>query len=302
MALQDQSVLSEFSDALAAAVEAAGRGTVTVYARRRLPASGIVWTADSVLTCDHVIERDEDLRIGLPDGSEVPAQLAGRDPGSDLAVLKVVADGLTPVTRATAPAKTGHLALALGRPGPGGVAAALGVVSTVGGAWRTMRGGQVDGYLRADVTLYPGFSGGPLVNVQGEVVGINSSRLGRGAGMTIPVAAAAPIAEALLRQGRLKRGYLGIGSQPVRLPQAMSALLNGQETGLLLVNVEAGAPAERGGLLMGDILVAFGGTPLRDTDDLQAKLGSDSANQAAVLTVLRGGERREITVTIGERQ
>jgi S1-C subfamily serine protease len=181
--------------------------------------------------------------------------------------------------------------------------ASFGVIGAVGGEWRTFRGGTVGGYIRSDVTFFPGFSGGPLVDGEGRVIGLNSSRLGRGSGLTIPSAAVSRIVEQLLKGGRIRRGYLGIGSQPVRIPGPLAAKLGReQETGLLIVGVEPGSPADEGGLLVGDILVAFGGTPLRDTDDLQAQLGTDSVGQARVVSVLRGGEPRELTVTVGERE
>lgn len=179
--------------------------------------------------------------------------------------------------------------------------ASLGVIGAIGGPWRTSRGTQVDGYYRTDITFFPGFSGGPLVDTNGRVLGINSSRLGRGTGLTIPAAAVDKVVAQLLSGGRIRRGFLGIGSQPVRLPEALAANAGGQTTGLLIVNVEPGSPAAAGGLLIGDILIALAGAPIRDTDDLQAQLGGDRAGRPAVLTVLRGGERLEVTVTIGER-
>ncbi len=298
-------VLTQLSDALADAVERAGASTVSVIARRRLPASGVVWSADGVIvTSDHVIERDEDIKIGLPGGGEAKATIAGRDPGSDLAVLRVTGATLTVAERAPEnSARVGHMVLAVGRPSPEGPMASSGVIGGIGGPWRTGRGGHVEGYIRGDATFYPGFSGGPLVDSAGRVVGINSSRLGRGAGLTIPVAAVAKIVEMLLAGGRVKRGYLGIGSQPVRLPSAMASKVSGgQETGLLVVSVESGSPADNGGLLIGDILVTMAATALRDTDDLQRQLGSERVGQATPIAVLRGGELRELSVTVGERQ
>ena len=298
-------VLTQFSDALAAAVERSGASTVTVSARRRLPASGVVWSADGVIvTSDHVLEREEDIKIGLPGGGEAAATIAGRDPGSDLAILRVSGATLTPAERAPEnSARVGHMVLAVGRTSPEGPMASHGVSGGSGGPWRTGRGGQVEGYIRCDASFYPGFSGGPLVDAAGRVVGINSSRLGRGAGLTIPVGAVAKIVGMLLAGGRVKRGYLGIGSQPVRLPSALVTKLgSGQETGLLIVSVESGSPADRGGLLIGDILVRMAGTTLRDTDDLQALLGPDRVGQATPVSVLRGGESRDLTVTVGERQ
>jgi S1-C subfamily serine protease len=179
--------------------------------------------------------------------------------------------------------------------------ASLGVISAIGGPWRTMRGSHIDGYIRTDTTFFPGFSGGPLVDAMGRVVGVNSSRLGRGAGVTIPAAAAAKVVDALVKQGRIRRGWLGVASQPARLPATLAAKLGGQESGLLLVMVEADSPADRAGLLMGDILVAMAGSPVIDTDDLQAQLGPESVGQARELKVLRGGNPVSLTVTVGER-
>lgn len=299
MTSEQPSLMAALSDALAEAVERAAASVVTVDARRRLPASGIAWAPGVVLTCDHVLEREDDVRLALPDGQVAAAEVVGRDPGSDLAVLRTSAE-VTPVTRAGV-ARVGHPVLAVGRPGPDGPMASFGVVATAGGVWRTFRGGQVEGYLRADLTFYPGFSGGPLVNTAGEAVGINSSRLGRGAGLTIPVEAAAGIAAALLSAGRIRRGYLGIGSQAARLPAALAARIGGQETALLIVGVEPGTPADSAGLLVGDLVVAMAGAPIRDTDDLQAQLGPESVGRELPVSVLRGGEPKTIAVTVGER-
>lgn len=296
------SALTELSDALAAAVERAGASTVLVNARRRLPASGIAWTADgAILTSDHVLEREDDITVTLPDGKEVAATIAGRDPGSDLAVLRVSATLQPAELVPEGEAKPGHIVLAVGRPGEDGPMASLGVISALGGPWRTFRGAQVGGYIRTDTTFFPGFSGGPLVDVRGRVVGINSSRLGRGAGLTIPAHAAKKIADDLLQRGRVRRAYLGISSQQARLPEALAARLKGQETGLLIVAVEPESPAGQAGLLLGDILVAFAGSATPDTESLQSLLGGDRAGQPATASILRGGEPRDITVNVGER-
>ncbi len=297
-------VLTELSDALANAVAKAGGSTVMVNARRRIPASGVAWSSDGIIvTSDHAIEREDEISVGLPDGGTAKATLVGRDPGSDIAVLRIDAGKVPAATLAPETTRIGHLVLAVGRPVEGDVMASFGVVGAIGGPWRTFRGGTVEGYIRSDVTFYPGFSGGPLVDGEGRVVGINSSRLGRGAGLTIPSAAVSHVVEQLIKGGRIRRGYLGIGSQPVRIPVGLAAKLGReQETGLLVVGVEPGSAADKGGLLVGDIMVAFADTPLRDTDDLQTQLGPDSVGQPRAVALLRGGEPATVTVTIGERE
>ena len=291
--------LQELSDALAGAVERASAYTLRVNARRRLPASGIAWADGVVLTADHVIERDEDITVTLADGRNVSATVAGRDPGSDLAVLRAQT-GVSPAPRAEN-AKVGHLVLAVGRLGDTGLTAAMGVISAIGEPWQSGRGGTVEGYIRADVTMYPGFSGGPLVDASGRVIGINSSGISRAGGVTIPAAAADKVVQALLAHGRLKRGFLGLTSQSVPLPQALAQAV-GQETGLLVARVAQGTPAEQGGVLIGDILVGLAGQPVRDTEELQRLLSPDRVGQPTPLRIIRGGEIREITVTVGERE
>jgi S1-C subfamily serine protease len=255
-----QNVLVELSDALADAAEKAGKATVLVNARRRMPASGIVYASDLVLTADHIVEREEDIRVTLADGTEVPAKLAGRDSGSDLAVLKLerAAGNVAELTKT--PARLGQIALVLGRPTPDGIEASLGTVSAIGGPIRTGRGGMLERYIRTDSISYPGFSGGPLVAADGTVLGINTSGLTNGAAITIPADIALKIAEALVKEGRIKRGYLGIRSQPVEIPvAAQKSLKREQATGLLIVGVENNSPASKGGLMVGDILVAVAG-------------------------------------------
>jgi S1-C subfamily serine protease len=287
------------SDAFAGAVATAAASIVSVSARRRFPASGIVWSENVIVTADHVIEQEEHITVRLPDGSEVPATVAGRDAGSDIAVLRVEAGGLQPL-QAAPPVRIGEPVFAVGRPGRE-PQASFGIVSTHGASWRTVSGGQVDGWVRAEVTMLPGFSGGPLVDLSGRLIGMNSSSLGRGGGLSIPVAALAPIVEALLKSGRLKRGYLGIGSQPVRLGEAQAAKLEGQQSGLLVIGVEPNSPAGGAGILVGDILVRMGEDRLEGTDDLQRTLGSASVGKATPVTIVRGGEPLPLTVTIGER-
>jgi serine protease DegQ len=297
-------LLGQLSDELANAVEAAGKSIVRVNARRRHPASGLVWKADgAILTADHVVEREDDITIGLADGSEAAAEIVGRDPTTDLAVLRLKggAGGLEPIQPAEN-FKVGSLVLAVGRPGSS-PSASLGVIASIGQSARTSRGGQLDGFVRTDAVLLPGFSGGALIDVAGRAVGLSTSHFGQGSGFAIRMGTVQRVAEQLLQGGRVKRGYLGVSSQPVPLSQPLREKLGvEQETALLLHGVEPNGPADKGGLIMGDILVALAGDPIKDTDDLQWALRSERVGQAVQARVLRGGEARDVSVTIGERQ
>ena len=294
-------VLRNLSDALAATVATAGAGVVRVEARGRIPASGILWSPDGVIvTAHHVVEREENIGVGLPDGQTVAAALVGRDPTTDLAVLRADAKGLTPAAVAEPDSlRVGHLALALGRPGQT-VQATLGIVSALGEEWRTPAGGQVDAYLQTDLVMYPGFSGGPLVDVSGRVLGLNTSALLRGISLTLPTPTLRRVVEALLTHGRVRRGYLGVGAQGVRLPAALEQQL-GQETGLLLISVEPDGPAGQAGLLLGDTIIALDSQPVRHMDDLLALLGGERVGVSTPVRIVRGGVVQELQVTIGER-
>ena len=299
----NHNLLSQLSDAMADAVEVAAASTVMVNGRRRLPASGIAFASDLILTANHVLERDDDVPVILPDGSKYSAQLAGRDPGSDLAVLRLEQPIAALAEPATAEARVGQIALALGRPSPDGIQASLGVVSAIGGPVRTGRGGLLERYLRTDAIPYPGFSGGPLVDSTGKVLGMNTSGLSRGASLVVPSGLAWQLAESLAQHGSVRRGYLGVRSQPVEIPATQQEVLGRQQsTGLLLVSVEKGSPAEAGGLMVGDILVGFDGQAVADPDELLALLAGEVVDQATPLEVLRGGQLTRITVTIGERK
>jgi S1-C subfamily serine protease len=295
-------VLQQLSSDLVAAVEAAGPSVVRVDARQRMPATGIVWSADGVIiTAHHVITRDEDISIGLPGGDNVPARLVGRDSGTDLAVLRADTHDLQPPAWTESDAlKVGQLVLALGRPGQT-VQATLGVLSAVGQNWRTPSGGEIDRYVQTDVVMYPGFSGGPLIGASGAVLGLNTSALLQGISVAVPVPTLRSVVETLLKHGRVRRGYLGVGAQPVRLPENLAGQL-GQETALLLVMVEPDSPAAHGGLLMGDTIVAVDGSPVRHMDDLQALLSGSRVGQKVPVRIIRGGQVQDAEVVIGERE
>lgn len=297
------SVLQNVSNDLAATVEAVEPAIVRVEARRRLPATGIVWSKDGIIvTAYHVVEREDKIKIGLANGDTVSAGLVGRDPTTDLAVLRSEADGLTPPVWASFSSQgvqVGHLVLALGRPGKS-VQATLGIISALSKDWRTPGGSQLDYYLQTDVVMYPGFSGGPLVNAAGEVVGLNTSALLRGIKVAIPAPSISRVVEALLTHGRIKRGYLGVSTQPVRLPATLIEELS-QETGLLVVGVEPDSPADKAGLLLGDTIVAVAGSSIRQYEDLLAELSGDRVGQDIAVQVVRGGQLQDMAVVVGEK-
>lgn len=295
-------VLQQVSNDMAATVEAAGAAVVRVDARRRMPATGIVWSADGVIvTSNHVVERDENISVGLPGGETAAATLVGRDPTTDIAVLRAQGANLSVVAwTETEALRVGHLALALGRPGER-VQATLGVISAIGEAWRTSAGGHIDRYLQTDVVMYPGFSGGPLVEAGGGILGMNSSALARGVSVTLPTATIRRVVETLLAHGRVRRGFLGIKAQSVRLPQSIAGEV-GQETGLLLASVEPGSPADQGGLLLGDTLISFDGQAIREMDDLLGLLTGERVGSSAAVRLLRGGQVQTVNITIGEHQ
>lgn len=289
-------VLTEFSNELKSAVEKAGRSILLVDARKRYPASGIAFAEDLVLTADHVITRESDLKVQDAGGQTYGASVAGRDPGSDLAVLRLDGKKLTPAKVASAAAQVGQLVLAVGRPNEAGVQASWGILTSIGGPARTGRGGLLPKYLQTETTPYPGFSGGALIDTDGAILGLNTSGLTPGSSLTIPADVAWPIADSLARDGKVKRGYLGVRTQPVALPEGQG------RGGLLVIWLEDGGPAAKGGLLVGDILTAIGGESVSDPDDIFSALGSATVGKPIEIGILRGGKAQTVRVTVGERQ
>ena len=299
------SVLQDFSDALALTVERTGPAVVRVEARRRLPATGIVWSAAGVIvTAHHVVEQDDHVGIGLHDGRTLSARLLGRDPTTDVAVLQAqIGQGQLPLTVPTwadpADLRVGHLALALGRPGQR-VLATFGIVSALGEGWRTPAGGEVDHYLQSDVVMLPGFSGGPLVDAAGHIIGMNTSAMLRGVSLTIPAPTLRRVVETILSHGHVRRGYLGVSAQAARLPALLAQQLQ-QESGLLLGSVEADGPADKAGLFMGDTLISLDNQPVRHLDDLMALLTGERVGRPLPARIVRGGQVQTLDVVIGER-
>jgi len=289
-------ILQTLSDAMAGAVESAGQSIVTVAARRRLPASGILWSADGIIvTSHHVVEHEDRIRIGLPNGEHVGGTLVGRDPNTDLAVLRADAKDLTAATWAEVnEVRVGHLALAVGRPGDD-LQTTLGVISAL-----SHNADENKYFAQTDVVMYPGFSGGPLVAVDGKIIGMNSSGLMRGVSLTVQTPTIRYVVDSLLKHGKMRRGYLGVGIQPARLPAGLAEEL-GQKTGALVVSVEPDSPAEKGGLFLGDTLVALGSHKIENMEDLLGSLSSTPIGTSVTVKLVRGGQIHEVAVIIGER-
>ncbi|HLX09886.1 MAG TPA: S1C family serine protease [Thermoanaerobaculia bacterium] len=289
------------SQAVAAVVAAASPYAAQVDGGRRLSASGTVFAADGVIVAaSHNLERDEDVVVGLDGGRRLPATLVGRDAASDLAVLRVEATGLAaPAWSDLGSLAAGQLAVVVGRPGRQ-VRAALAMISDVRDSWRSPAGARLERYVELDAARERGFSGSVVVDAAGQPLGIASSGLLRGRGLVVPGGTLRRVVESLLAHGRVRRGFLGIGAQPVRLPAALEEQL-GQPIGLILVGVQPDSPAAKGGLLLGDVLLAIDGQPLAELTQLQALLAEERIGKEATLRILRGGEPRDLTVTVGAK-
>ena len=301
--MEQKNALTELSEGMAEAVERISPALVQVNGRRRYPSSGVVYAENRVLTSSHALERDEDIKVETHDGRTLEARIVGRDAASDLAVLEVDGLGLEAAKRADG-ARVGQLTLAVGRPFGEGVRASFGIVSAVGslpwGRGRRGRRKAAERYVQADAAPYPGLGGGSLIDTQGHVIGIVSAGFGRGTTLAVPSELSWKVAERLEERGSTKRGYLGILSQPVPLPDGRGIGLT-QRGGLLVFGVEDGSPAARGGIILGDILVTLDGQPVEDTDDLLVLLGEGRTGKTVPVQVVRGGELRRLEVVVGER-
>ena len=296
------SILETISSEFAAAAKKAGGSVVAVHARRWMPTSGIEWKKGVVVTVHHGVQRD-DIKVLLDGGRTVSAKLAGRDPSTDIAVLRIEegSSGAPQLGDSTS-LRLGHLVLALGRTRRGDLVASSGIIGGISGEWRNRRGGQLDQHIRLDLALYPGFSGGPLLNAKGEVVGINTRGLGHGRAVTVPVATVNRIVEELLEKGHIARPYLGIAMQPVEVPENMRSKLPTQtRVGLLVIHVENGAPAEKAGVLLGDVLFEVGGKTVEHVDAIQDSLSTAKIGDVLQVKVIRAGEIKPVSITLGER-
>src|ERR1700694_1031581 len=289
--------LSDLSREIAQVVAGLAPSLVRVDARGGRPATGIIWADNLVLTADHVIEADDAILVtGAP--TTVKASVVGRDRTTDLALLRTEGLRGAPAPRGrSADVRTGHIVLALGGT-IGEQQVTMGVVSGSAGAFRSWRGGQVMPLIQTTAQLLPGFSGGPLIDGEGRVIGINSWNFGRGVSCALPVEIAERVAESLRTHGRIRQAYLGVGVQPVRLSETLGL---GQDAGLLVVTVEPDGPADKAGLLQGETLVTMDGDPLFGRlDGFFAMVRGLDVDSTHAFGVVRAGEVRDVAVTLGE--
>lgn len=291
--------LIAFSNQTAALVEHAARSVVAVHAAGRRRLSGIHWRPGIVVTAEEVLGEDDEVKLTLPGGAEVAASLVGRDPTTDVAVLRFQADGLPVAETADAGSlRPGQVAVAVGNH-QGAALASLGIVAFAGGPWQSQRGGAIDSFIRLDLSLNPAAEGGALVNTEGRVVGM--AVLGpRRRVLAIPSATIDRVVDQLLARGHVFRGYLGAGLQPVWVTdRSVEASTGGR--GVLVVSVDPQGPAARAGVLVGDIVTAWDAKRVSRVREVIGLLGSDSVGATVELGLVRGGAPLSLKIVIGER-
>jgi S1-C subfamily serine protease len=294
--------LLTLSNELAEITAKVGAQTVAVHTESRGSSSGVIWRTGVIVTAEHALRRDEEIQVTLPDGKVATAQLAGRDPASDLAVLKCAAAVAAPEFADTETLGAGHLTLVVGRTRASGPVAALGFVSLATKERRLWGGGALSPYLRLDVALQRTAVGGAVVGADGKIIGIATPKFAPGGALAIPVATVNRVADALLAKGRIARGYLGVGLQPVRLPEALRQKVQRTEkTAAMVMEVEPEGPASKAGVVIGDILVKLEGKPVMRLEDVQAHLLGEGIGKPVRAEFLRGGEPREVSIVVGER-
>ncbi|MEP6740098.1 MAG: S1C family serine protease [Caldimonas sp.] len=302
------SPLQAYSAAIAAIVDQIGASTVAVLGRRHAVASGVVWRKGLVVTAAHVFRRTP-VAVTLvgAGGKSLAATLVGIDSSTDLALFRLADENvLAPVVPGDAShVQAGHLAIAVGRSGEGDTLASHGIVNRAGGPWQTWLGGHVDRLIRLDGGVYDGLSGAPVADASGAVIGVATAALSRSYGVVVPASTVERVVVALLANGHVARAWLGIGAQPVPLPNPTqkspekSTEKTADKTGLLVTSLAAGGPAERAGVLVGDIIVSAGGEAAGNLRELRHVL-SVHIGKTVTLAVLRGGVPVEVHTEVGE--
>jgi S1-C subfamily serine protease len=289
--------LTDLSSKLSSTVERASQYVVAIRARRRIPSSGIIWRDGLIVSASHTVRRNGRVPVTLPTGDSAEATIVARDPETDLVILR--ADGLPgPAPRATSnESSVGSLVLAVGRPGRS-TTASFGIVSATIDGWRSQQGRRIDGVLRLDLSVYDGFSGGPLVSASGGVVGLNNSALAGGAAAALPASVIDSIIDDLLSRGHVSRPYLGVAVHPATLsPSTVGRLELDRADGLLVLSVAADTPAERAGMLVGDVLLEIDGTRLAKPADFLDALLATKIDESVSIRLARGSDLKTLNVT-----
>ncbi len=296
----DKTSLETFSDQLAAVVASVAPSVVQVFGRRR-PASGIVYADDVILTTTRALGREEGVRVTANDGRVLEAELAAWDPTTGLAVLRTRGLGASPVPVGTEPARVGQIAITVARSWSNAVTASAGIVAVIGGPLRTGRGQSIEQVIRTTAPMHDGFAGGAFVDAAGRVAGVATAAAIRGFGVIIPAAIAWRTAAEMLEHGRPRRGYLGLAGQPVQLAAVHQQEL-ARERGLLIIGVTPDGPADRAGLLIGDVILEFDGRPVESAEDLLDLLSADRIAKEFATRLIRAGKTQNVALTVGERQ
>ena len=295
--------LIALSNALAQATDRAAASTVAVHTEPRGSSSGVVWRRGVIVTAEHSLRRDEDIQVTLPDGRAVPASLAGRDASTDLAVLKcaeVTSPGEETIDISSI--KPGSLALVVGRTRASGPVAALGAVSLVVAERRAWTGAALAPYIRLDISVQPTAVGGAVIDAHGGLMGIATPRFARFGAIAVPAPTVNRVVDVLLQKGRIPHGYLGVGLQPVRLPDALRRTLKRDDkTAAIVLEVEPEGPAHKAGIVIGDILVALAGHAITRLEDVHGQLGAESIGKSLPIRFIRGGTLQEANIVVSER-
>jgi len=292
--------LVALSDSTAKLVEHAASSIVSVHGGGRWHSSGIHWRSGIIVTAEEVLERDENIKLTLPGGQMIDASLVGRDPTTDVAVLRFQPDGLPTATAVTASLRAGEVIFGVGSH-EGTPLAAFGIVALVSGAWRSSRGGTIDHFIRLDLALNPVAEGGALIDAQGRVLGMTVLGPRRRA-LAIPTSTIERAVDQLLARGHVYRAYLGAGLRPLRGERGRdSSPASNSGRGVLVVDVDSEGPSERAGLLVGDLITSWNAKPIDRVRDVMHLLGAESVSSTADLGLIRGGAPATLKVILGER-
>jgi S1-C subfamily serine protease len=282
-----------FSDELARISEQAGKSVVSIHAGHRQSASGVLWRDNIVITAEHLIRDEEDIPVTLSPEKNTNAKVVGRDAATDLAALRLneIADLKPAQFGGASDLRIGNYVLALGRSRRGNLVASGGIISGLMGSWRTWQGSEIEQFIRPDLTLYPGFSGGPLIDARGQFLGINTGGLRRSTPICIPHTTIARVCEELSTRGSVARPYLGIAVRPVQVSDRTREELGlGTPYGVLVIQIEPKGPADQAGMLIGDVLVRAGGESIADSEDLLDLLSKKRIGDDVEAYVVRGGK------------